>query len=257
MNTPEVTRIQELRDAIRRHDRLYYVEARPEIGDREYDNLFKELQDLEAQHPGLITMDSPTQRVSGTPIGAFQTVRHARPMLSLANTYTRLEVEDFDRRVREGLEGALVRYVCELKYDGVAMSLTYKDDRLEMAATRGDGESGDQVTQNVRTMRTIPLIAEHYKSITDFEVRGEVFMHTRDFLELNRVIEEKDEKPYANPRNLTAGTLKQKDAKAVAARPLQFVAYFLATDDIRLTSHFENQSLIIDGLSDESRDQIM
>ncbi len=244
MNTPEVTRIQELRDAIRRHDRLYYVEARPEIGDREYDNLFKELQDLEAEHPGLISLDSPTQRVSGTPIGAFQTVRHARPMLSLANTYTRSEVEAFDRRVREVLEGALVHYVCELKYDGVAMSLTYKDDRLALAATRGDGESGDEVTQNVRTMRAIPLVIDHYDTITDFEVRGEVFMLTEVFLDLNRAIEERDEKPYANPRNLTAGTLKQKDAKAVAGRPLQFVAYFLATDDARLTSHYENVRIL-------------
>jgi len=240
MVLPEVSRITELRDAIRRHDRLYYTEARPEMDDREYDRLFKELQDLETKHPGLITSDSPTQRVSGTPIGVFETVRHARPMLSLANTYTRDEVVDFERRVTEGLEGALVRYVCELKYDGVAMSLTYKDSKLVLAATRGDGDTGEQVTQNVRTIRTVPLIAENHGLLTDFEVRGEVFMLTENFVELNRVLEEKDEKPYANPRNLTAGTLKQKDAKAVAARPLQFVAYFLATDDAKLTSHHDN-----------------
>lgn len=244
MVAPEVTRIEELRDEIRRHDRLYYVEARPDVDDREYDKLFKELQDLEASHPDLVTADSPTQRVSGTPIGAFETVRHARPMLSLANTYTRLEVETFDRRVREGLEGALVRYVCELKYDGVAMSLTYKDNSLALAATRGDGESGEQVTQNIRTLRSIPLIIEPYETITSFEVRGEVFMLTADFVELNRLIEERDEKPYANPRNLTAGTLKQKDAKAVATRPLQFVAYFLATDQTKLTSHFDNIKIL-------------
>ncbi|MDZ4744639.1 MAG: NAD-dependent DNA ligase LigA [bacterium] len=250
-------RIIELRDAIRRHDRLYYVEARPEVDDRAYDRLLKELQDLETAHPELVTPDSPTQRVSGTPIGTFRTVPHARPMLSLANTYTREEVEDFDRRVREGLEGAVVRYVCELKYDGVAMSITYKDNQLALAATRGDGESGDDVTQNMRTLRSIPLVVakqpnlslasienELSLNISSFEVRGEVFMLTADFIELNRVIEEREEKPYANPRNLTAGTLKQKDSRAVAARPLQFVAYFLATDDVKLTSHFDNIAIL-------------
>lgn len=240
MTLSKNVQIEQLRDEIRRHDRLYYVEARPEIDDREYDRLYRELHDLEAQNPSLVTPDSPTQRVSGTPIGSFETVRHARPMLSLANTYTREEVEDFDRRVREGLEGAAVRYVCELKYDGVAMSLTYRNRRLDLAATRGDGESGDVVTQNIRTLRSVPLVAEPYEDITDFEVRGEVFMLTDDFVELNRAIIERDEKPYANPRNLTAGTLKQKDAKAVASRPLQFVAYFLATDTRKLTSHHEN-----------------
>jgi DNA ligase (NAD+) len=150
-------RINALRAQIRHHDVLYYVEARPTIADREYDALLRELQDLEQQHPSLITADSPTQRVGGAPIKTFATVKHARPMLSLANTYTAEELQDFDRRVKDGLEGLEPSYVCELKYDGVAMSLTYHDGQLVLAATRGDGEQGDDVTQNVRTIRSVPL----------------------------------------------------------------------------------------------------
>lgn len=217
-------RAEALRNEIRRHDQLYYVEARPEISDRDYDALLQELQDLEKAHPGLVTPDSPTQRVGGLPIAGFTTVKHARPMLSLTNTYTRAEVEDFHRRVVEGLEGNLPRYVCELKYDGVAMSLTYRDGLLALAATRGDGEQGDDVTQNVRTIRAVPLSV---KETTEFEVRGEVYMLNEDFVELNRSMEERGEKPYANPRNLTAGTLKQKDAREVAKRKLQFTAYYM------------------------------
>lgn len=217
-------RINALRAQIRHHDVLYYVEARPTIADREYDALLRELQDLEQQHPSLITADSPTQRVGGAPIKTFATVKHARPMLSLANTYTAEELQDFDRRVKDGLEGLEPSYVCELKYDGVAMSLTYHDGQLVLAATRGDGEQGDDVTQNVRTIRSVPL---HVDVKHEFEVRGEVYMLNADFEALNTAMEAQGEKPYANPRNLTAGTLKLKDPTDVAKRTLQFTAYFI------------------------------
>jgi DNA ligase (NAD+) len=221
-------RIDFLRQEIRRHDVLYYVDARPEISDREYDALLRELQDLEAAHPELITPDSPTQRVAGQPIGAFQTVRHATPMLSLANTYSRDEVEQWAARVKSGLEGAQAEFVCELKYDGVALSLVYENGVLARAVTRGDGETGDDITLNVRTIRAIPLslLANQESKTGSLEVRGEIFMLNADFLKLNQDAEERGEKPYANPRNTTAGTLKQKDPREVAKRTLQFVAYW-------------------------------
>jgi DNA ligase (NAD+) len=232
-------RILDLRKQILLHDHLYYVEARPEISDREYDALFAELQDLERQHPELVTPDSPTQRVGGTPVSQFSTVPHSVPMLSLANTYSREEVEDFDRRVREGLEGASPSYVCELKYDGVAMSLTYANGMLALGATRGDGQSGDDVTANVKTIRSIPLRL-HGSSIANATVRGEVYMLNETFLKINEAAVAQGEKAYANPRNLTAGTLKQKDSRQVAKRRLEFVAYWLDTDDVPLRDHSTN-----------------
>ncbi|MBS1561475.1 MAG: NAD-dependent DNA ligase LigA [Bacteroidetes bacterium] len=252
-STSVLDRITELRNEIRRHDQLYYVNARPEIDDRAYDALFHELQRLEAAHPEYASADSPTQRVGGAPVGSFATVTHARPMLSLANTYSREEVEDFDRRVREGLEGTSPRYVVELKYDGVAMSLTYRNGALALAATRGDGTTGDDVTQNVRTIRAVPLtvndVSVNGVAVRDFEVRGEVYLPVDDFLEINRLAEEQGEKPYANPRNLAAGTLKQKDPREVAKRPLSFVAYYLelrgADESSRaLTSHADNIKIL-------------
>ncbi|MBU3699519.1 MAG: NAD-dependent DNA ligase LigA [Candidatus Kapabacteria bacterium] len=239
----DAERILELRREILRHDRLYYVEARPVISDREYDQLLDELMHLESAHPELVTPDSPTQRVGGEPIGTFETVTHSVPMLSLANTYSREEVEDFDRRVRQALEGASPRYVCELKYDGVAMSLTYRNGLMVQAATRGDGEKGDNVTANVRTIRAVPLRLE-LPDIQTATVRGEVYMLTETFLEINRLAEANDEKVFANPRNLTAGTLKQKNPKAVAKRRLEFVAYWLDTQDVTLESHSANIDLL-------------
>jgi len=232
-------RIGELRNEINKHDYLYYVEAQPAVSDREYDALLRELQDLESEHPELITPDSPTQRVGGQPITSFVTVAHDPPMLSLANTYSREEVEDFDRRVRDGLEGSGVVYICELKYDGVALSLVYKDGKLDRAATRGDGEKGDDITLNVRTIRSVPLSIKDSASHTSLQVRGEVFMLNSDFLELNKQAEERGDKLYANPRNTTAGTLKQKDPREVAKRTLQFVAYWAEGESLG-TSHSEN-----------------
>ena len=236
-------RIDELRRQILRHDHLYYVEAQPEISDRDYDKLLEELQDLERQNPDLVTPDSPTQRVGGAPVGQFATVSHSVPMLSLANTYSREEVEDFDRRVREALEGAAPTYVCELKYDGVAMSLTYSNGVLALGATRGDGQTGDDVTANVRTIRSIPLRL-HGSLIANCTVRGEVYMLNETFMKINETAEAQGDKTFANPRNLTAGTLKQKDSRHVAKRQLEFIAYWLDTRDTDLVRHSTNVELL-------------
>lgn len=238
-STDRSERAAQLRELIRHHDVLYYQHAQPEITDRAYDALLQELIDLETAHPELRTIDSPTQRVGGAPISEFATVEHRTPMLSLANSYTRDEVLDFDRRVREGLGIDSVSYVCELKYDGVAMSLTYEDGVLVVGATRGDGERGDDVTANVRTIRSIPL-ALATSDIRNAVVRGEVYMLEKTFLEINQRAEEAGDKLYANPRNLTAGTLKQKDSAMAASRKLEFVAYYLETSDRTITTHAES-----------------
>jgi DNA ligase (NAD+) len=237
-----------LRAEILRHDHLYYVEARPEITDQAYDALLRELLDLETAHPHLITPDTPTQRVGGAPTKQFETVAHAVPMLSLANTYSRQEVEDFDTRVRVALGVQALAYTCELKIDGLAMSLTYRDGVLMRAATRGDGERGDDVTANVRTIRSVPLrlLPTEFNGapLQDCEVRGEVFMGTDDFMRLNEEVVDAGEKPYANPRNLASGTLKQKDSRMVAKRPLRFTAYWLQPTSARVPSQTEAHKLL-------------
>lgn len=238
-STDRAERAAQLRELIRHHDVLYYQHAQPEITDRAYDALLQELIDLETAHPELRTIDSPTQRVGGAPIADFVTVEHRTPMLSLANSYTRDEVLDFDRRVREGLGIDSVSYVCELKYDGVAMSLTYENGVLVMGATRGDGERGDDVTANVRTIRSIPLSLAT-SDIRNAVVRGEVYMLEKTFLEINQRAEEAGDKLYANPRNLTAGTLKQKDSAMAASRKLEFVAYYIETSDRTITTHADS-----------------
>ncbi len=245
-------RAEELRREIARHDVLYYVEARPTISDREYDRLFAELTDLELRFPELHTADSPTQRVGGAPITSFVTVEHRIPMLSLGNTYSRAELDDFDRKVRQGAEGASVDYVCELKVDGVAISLTYENGVLVRAVTRGDGERGDDVTENVRTIRSIPLTLQPLtvggQNVNSVEVRGEIYLRDDDFLDINTAMIERGEKPYANPRNLTAGTLKQKNPKEVANRPLRFVAYWLDVEPYRtvIRTHYEALAVLHD-----------
>jgi DNA ligase (NAD+) len=218
-------KIEKLRDQIRRHDYLYYVLNAPEISDREYDKLFAQLNELEQKHPELITPDSPTQRVSGEPITAFKSVRHAIPMLSIDNTYSADELRAFDARVRKILETSDYDYVVELKIDGLAISLRYEKGRLAVAATRGDGEKGDDVTANVRTIRAVPLSLKD-GSISDvLEVRGEVYMPTASFNELNRAKAEAGEPLFANPRNAAAGSLKLLDAHITAQRKLSFFAY--------------------------------
>jgi DNA ligase (NAD+) len=218
-------RIEKLRDEIRKHDYLYYVLNQPKITDRQYDKLFAELKELEQANPHLITLDSPTQRVSGRPLEGFTTVRHAVPMLSMDNTYNAEELKAFDERVRKQLDRAQYDYVVELKIDGVAISLRYENGRLITAATRGDGEVGDDVTANVRTIKAVPLLLLGDKMPATLEVRGEVYMSTEAFAELNKHRLQAGEPPFANPRNATAGSLKLLDARITAKRNLAFFAY--------------------------------
>lgn len=219
-------RMQRLRREIRRHDHLYYVLSAPEIGDHEYDALFAELKDLEAAHPELVTADSPTQRVSGRPLDAFSTVRHAVPMLSMDNTYSADELRAFDERVQRQLDTSEYDYVVELKIDGLAVSLRYEHGMLASGATRGDGEVGDDVTANIRTIKAIPLSLLDGDAVPAvLEVRGEVYMPTRSFVELNRMRTEAGEPAFANPRNAAAGSLKLLDARITATRNLAFFAY--------------------------------
>jgi len=234
-------RIEVLRSQLREHDYRYYVLAQPTISDGEYDRLMRELLDLEAAHPELSAPDSPSQRVGGEPTKEFPTVTHDVPMLSLSNTYSEEEVRDFDRRVRSLLGNEAFRYVCELKFDGVAVSLRYQDSLFVRGATRGDGMQGDDITQNLKTIRSIPLrLMGKKKGMTSFEVRGEVYMKRDDFRRMNEDRDLAGEKTFINPRNSAAGTLKLQDPKIVAGRPLNFVAYFLRTQNAQLSSHQEN-----------------
>lgn len=238
-------KIEQLRMEIRKHDHLYYAAARPELTDREYDELYKKLESLEAAHPELVTPNSPTQRVGGEPIAGFTTVNHAIPMLSLGNTYTREELESFDGRIRKALgDGVTFEYVCELKIDGVAMSLIYEGGALARAVTRGDGTKGDDVTKNIRTVRAIPLVVD--ATDESFEVRGEVFMLDADFTKLNEAMIEAGEEPYANARNTTAGTLKQKDSREVAKRELRFTSYWLEAPFLKSANHADNVAWLED-----------
>ena len=213
-----------LRAEIDRHNRLYYVDASPEISDKEYDKLIKRLEAIEAEHPELVTTDSPTQRVGGEPIEGFEPVRHAVPMLSIDNTYNDDEIREWDVRVRKGLNaGDKVRYVVELKVDGDAVSLLYEAGRLVLGATRGDGETGDDITANIRTVRGIPLtLGDDPPPL--LEVRGEVYMTNAELARLNqmRAAAEQTQKVFENPRNATAGSLKLLDSRICAQRRLQF-----------------------------------
>ncbi len=240
-------RMDYLRKLINKYDKAYYVDAQPLVSDREYDKIFKELVDLENQFPEFITPDSPTQRVGGKPLPEFTTVQHKKPMLSLQNTYNREELNEFNRRTSELLENNVFEYVAELKYDGVALSLIYEYGVLVKAITRGDGFAGDDITSNIKTMKSIPLTIkdnELFNELKNFEVRGEVYMLEKDFIKINTLREEEGEKPFANPRNLTAGTMKLLDPKEFAKRPLQFVAYYLDTEDLKLTTHFNNIKIL-------------
>jgi len=219
-------RIERLRSDIRRHDYLYYVLNQPEISDEQYDKLFAELKKLEQANPQYITPDSPTQRVSERPLEGFATVRHAVPMLSMDNTYNADELREFDQRVAKGIGSKNYDYVVELKIDGLAINLRYEKGVLVTAATRGDGDVGDDVTANVRTIKAIPLVLiDGQKAPGVLEVRGEVYMPTKAFLELNRLRAESGEPLFANPRNAAAGSLKLLDARITAARNLSFFAY--------------------------------
>lgn len=236
-------KIEDLKKKIADADYRYYTLAQPDIGDEQYDMMMKELEALEKDFPQFKSEDSPTNRVSGEPTKSFKVVFHQVPMLSLANTYNEEELYEFDKRIKSLLPGEKFEYVCELKFDGLAVSLTYENGKLKTGATRGDGEKGDDITQNIKTIRSIPLSINHYK-IKNFEARGEVFFKKVDFLKINEEQELKGEKTFANARNTAAGTLKQKDSKAVAERPLQFFAYNLRTNDMKLVTHFDNLKLL-------------
>ncbi len=216
-----------LRAELHRHNRLYYVEARPVISDKEFDGLLRELQDIEAQFHDLLTPDSPTQRVGGAALEGFTQIRHAVPMMSLDNTYSEEELTAFFARVQKGLGRGSVACVIEPKVDGVAISVRYEDGVLKHGVTRGDGTTGDDVTNNLKTIKTLPLRLPKDGPQT-FEVRGEVFMPKAGFAKLNQEREEAGESLFANPRNSTAGTLKLLDSKIVAKRPLDIVFYGLA-----------------------------
>ena len=221
-------RITELRRQICRHDRLYYTEARPEISDYDYDQLFAELQKLEAAHPDLITPDSPTQRVGGAPLKEFQSVRHASPMLSLDKSDTLDGLRKFDTDLHKQLPGESIEYVLEPKIDGVSITVRYENGVLVQAATRGDGTTGDDITANVKTIKAIPLTLRQVGTQTLphlLEVRGEAYISIAAFAKLNDKLRLAGEKTFPNPRNVTAGTLKQLDPKIVASRPLSAVFY--------------------------------
>ncbi len=241
-------RVAELRATLVHHERLYYVENRPEISDGEFDRLMRELQALESLHPSLVTHDSPTQRVGGTPRQGVEKASHSSQMLSLDNAFDEGELRDFDRRARERLGADSITYVGELKFDGVSLALRYHDCRLELALTRGDGRQGEVVTPNARTIRSVPLSvpAEVVKSCglaASFEVRGEVVMPKASFQKLNAdpTLKEK----FANPRNAAAGALRMLDASVTARRRLDFFAYMLLVDGVEeRPTHWESLEVL-------------
>jgi DNA ligase (NAD+) len=232
-------RVAELRELIRLHDRKYYVDHAPEIADGEYDALMAELAGLEREHPELVTSDSPTRRVGGAPTEGFRTVEHAVPMLSLDNTYSPEELLAFDARVKKRLPDELVEYVVEPKLDGISISLRYVDGRLDVAVTRGDGTRGDDVTANIRTVRSIPTRLPGRHGVSEVEVRGEVFMPRSGFERLNCRRESDGATPFVNPRNAAAGSLKLRDPGEVAGRPLEAFFYQIVGGASRVATHLE------------------
>jgi DNA ligase (NAD+) len=241
-------RIEQLKERIRENDYKYYILTQPSISDEEYDMLVKELEKLESENPELITPDSPTQRVGRDLTKEFKPVKHNVPMLSLANTYDEEELYDFDRRVREGLpKDEKVEYVVEYKIDGASISLHYVNGFMVTAATRGDGFVGEEITNNIKTIKSVPLklkkIDSHYK-LDDIEVRGEVYMNREDFERFNKEREKHGEKLFANPRNSAAGTLKMQDPRLVAKRPLNVFLYSLLSVNIDFNTQKENLEIL-------------
>jgi DNA ligase (NAD+) len=232
--------IENLTDQINYHNDLYYQENRTQISDLEFDRLLEKLIALENQFPQFKDSNSPTQRVGGTITKEFATVYHKYPMLSLSNTYSQKELEDFDGRVARGLEGAPYEYYCELKFDGVSISLTYENGILTRGVTRGDGVRGDDVTANVKTIRSIPLKVKGDAIPAVFEVRGEVFLPKEVFIQLNKEREDIGEARYANARNTASGTMKMQDSTEVARRKLDCFVYYLLGDETGLETHEES-----------------
>ena len=232
-------RITDLRKALEKHNHLYYVLSQPVISDYDYDMMFKELEALERKHPEFADLNSPTQRVGSDLNVEFTQVAHKYQMLSLSNTYSEGELADFDERVRKDLADNY-RYVCELKYDGASVSLTYRNGELLRAVTRGDGVQGDDVTANVRTIRSIPLKLQGSGWPEEFEIRGEIMMTHAVFNKLNDERLEIGETPFANPRNAASGTLKMQNSAQVAKRSLDCLLYYLLGENLPTQSHFEN-----------------
>ena len=241
----EIERIIELRKQLHQHNYNYYVLSAPTISDKEFDISLKELQELEEKHPEMFDANSPTQRVGSDLNEEFQTVAHIRPMLSLANTYNIEEVRDFYQRVSDALHGQPFQVCAELKYDGLSISLHYHNGELRQAVTRGDGVQGDDVTANVRTIRSIPLVlnSDNVDIPEDFEIRGEILMPWSSFERLNKEREQNGEDLFANPRNAASGTLKSKNPKVVSQRGLDAYLYFLLGDDIPNEGHYENMNI--------------
>ena len=243
---PARARANLLRREIEEHNRRYYVLDEPSISDAEYDGMFRELVDLERQYPALSTPDSPTRRVGGEALEGFETVRHSTPMLSLNNAFEEEEVRAFDKRLREALEVDALEYEAEPKFDGLAVSLSYGGGVLLRGATRGDGSTGEDVTQNLRSLRSIPLKLPREESSRDLEVRGEVLIYRQDFEQLNARQRAAGEKEFVNPRNAAAGSLRQLNPRITAQRPLRFIAYGVGAVEI---SRFSSHSAILDWLA--------
>jgi DNA ligase (NAD+) len=240
-------RARELRKIIQHHNYLYYVLDKPEISDAEYDELFDELSRLEAEHPELRTPDSPTQRVGAPPLAKFPTQAHSIPMLSLGKCNTRAEFEDFDRRVRGLLRGGRdhIEFSVEPKYDGLAVTMTYRNGSLEIGATRGDGITGEVVTENLRTVRTVPLKLRTDSPPEVLEVRGEVIIYKADFDKFNKQRLDSGQELFANPRNMAAGSLRQLDSRITAGRPLRFIAYGIGViEGVSFDSHYETMNYL-------------
>lgn len=236
----EKQRILQLRQELHEHNHKYYVLNQPSISDQEFDFMMHELQELEARHPEMADPDSPTQRVGSDISTEFKQVAHKYPMLSLANTYNEQDVADFYNSVSKGLNGEDFEICCEMKYDGLSISLTYVDGRLTQAVTRGDGVHGDDVTANVRTIRSIPLVLKDGDWPREFEIRGEILMPWQSFERLNAEREAAEEPLFANPRNAASGTLKSLNPAVAAKRKLDAYLYYLLGDGIEGDGHYEN-----------------
>ena len=236
----EIQRIEQLRQELHEHNHRYYVENQPTISDQEFDELMHELQRLEALHPDMYDANSPTQRVGSDLNSEFRQVAHRYPMLSLANTYNQQEVADWYDSVRRGLEGEDFEVCCEMKYDGLSISLTYENGRLVRGVTRGDGVNGDDVTANVRTIRSIPLVLSGDDYPQEFEIRGEILMPWKVFERLNAEREKAEEPLFANPRNAASGTLKSQNSALVASRQLDAYLYYLLGEQVPCDGHYEN-----------------
>ena len=239
MTNPEIERIYQLREELHAHNYNYYVLNAPVISDIEFDRMMRELQDLEAKHPETYDENSPTMRVGSDINKDFVQVEHKYPMLSLGNTYSEEEVTDFYERVRKSLNEDF-EICCEMKFDGTSISLTYENGKLVRAVTRGDGVKGDDVTNNVKTIRTIPLILKGDNYPKEFEIRGEILMPWEVFEKLNKEREAREEPLFANPRNAASGTLKQQNSSVVASRKLDAYLYYLLGDNLPCDGHYEN-----------------